>query len=588
MNIIGLDLHNWLAHRYLSLDFSPLTLLCGPNESGKTAAVDAIAFAMLAEHRRIEARGDRGQLLTLGAAGGYVAIRCGSGPETVKFMRDIASGRPKGGGMALPIGDTAARSAVRYVLDPGLFARAKDDERRAVLLDVMRVSMSPSALLNELEARGHLREQLTSLPMTEDPAQWVARCDRSASEARGVWKGITGEVYGSVKAEGWAVPLPSGAPDPAEIADTQMAVADLRQKLALAHTEQGAIAERRFAHEQRAKRRAALVVGLSRESELRASLEAAEKTLEDAETKQTEAALHLAHVRSMPTLDVLKCSQCGRRHLLKGGVLVPTDLMEVHVVTASDLLNAQAAERTTQANLKTARAIRNNLQRSVDDLDLMRAELARDIPPDEVEDANHAARIGQIEGDLTAAMDRLAAMNETAADAKRAAADTDAAAKAHEQVKRWVALAEAISPSGIPAELLSKALGPYNQTLMRLASEAGWPCVTLGADMRLSREGLPYGLLSESARWKADLLLTLALAIHGHLKFMVVDRFDVLELAARRPLLVWLYGLTKAGTMDTIILAGTLKEPPKVPGDVRVHWLGQQQAIDEGGIRQAS
>ena len=52
---------------------------------------------------------------------------------------------------------------------------------------------------------------------------------------------------------------------------------------------------------------------------------------------------------------------------------------------------------------------------------------------------------------------------------------------------------------------------------------------------------------------------------------MVLDRMDVLDLPNRAKLIRWMLGV--AGDHDSILLIGTLKEPPKLPAQVAVHWL---------------
>ena len=156
--------------------------------------------------------------------------------------------------------------------------------------------------------------------------------------------------------------------------------------------------------------------------------------------------------------------------------------------------------------------------------------------------------------------------------AQRAADQTEKAAEAHYAVKRWTAARDLLAPTGIPAELLSAALEPVNQTLAQLAQRAGWKIPTLDGEMQISVGGLPYPLLSESAQWRVDALMALTLAHTSGLGIVFLDRFDVLDLPGRNQALALMREL--AGEfVDQAWLFGTLKAAPQVEG-VTTLWLG--------------
>lgn len=584
MIISKLDLSNWMTHRHLSLGFSPLTVICGPNESGKSSIADAVAFALMATLRRISAKGDRPLLVTQGAKNGYVSIGCGEGGDAVTYVRDIATGRPKGAGVAIPIGEDAVKEAVAYVLEPSLFARATADERRNLLLAVMRVSLSPEALLKELEERGHSRDLLNYLVPQEPLAKWVAFCDRSASEARGAWKAHTGETYGSAKAEGWTAQDAQAGYDPEELQTLTDQCAVLRSRLDALHKEHGSIDAQSKAATDRAARLTAAQAKATEGQEAAMALARAVANLVTAEDTEKSALDALTKLKALPVRGKdFACPDCGSLLEFVDDKLIHARTDGATAITSQTaLLNASAAYKSAQAALTAMRApverIRTNIARieaaKQQIAELTEETMAAPAPPDE---STVLANIAAVEAELSPMSDRLAELHGQSGDVRRAQQATAAATNAHAQVKAWVALSDALSPSGLPSEMLAKALGPFNETLARLATETHWEAVSLSADMALSRNGLPYALLSESAQWRADVMLTVALAELSALRFVILDRFDVLELAARKPALVWLYGLTKAKALDTAILLGTLKEPPQTPAAVSVHWLGQPQ-----------
>jgi hypothetical protein len=84
-----------------------------------------------------------------------------------------------------------------------------------------------------------------------------------------------------------------------------------------------------------------------------------------------------------------------------------------------------------------------------------------------------------------------------------------------------------------------------------------------------------YRLLSESERWRVDAMIAEAIAHLSGMRIIVLDRFDVLDQHGRGELLGWLDVLADQKEIDTALVFGTLKEPPKgLPETIGVHWLG--------------
>ena len=138
-------------------------------------------------------------------------------------------------------------------------------------------------------------------------------------------------------------------------------------------------------------------------------------------------------------------------------------------------------------------------------------------------------------------------------------------------------LADALSPNGIPAEMLAEALGPINDRLRQSAALAEWKAVKITANMEVVIPGLherPYSLLSESEKWRCDAMLAEAIAFLSGTRLLVLDRFDVLDLQGRGDLLAWLDILASDGEIDTALIFGTLKAAPSnLPETVAAHWI---------------
>lgn len=147
----------------------------------------------------------------------------------------------------------------------------------------------------------------------------------------------------------------------------------------------------------------------------------------------------------------------------------------------------------------------------------------------------------------------------------------------HKQIVAWSTVADAMAPDGIPATIISERLKPVNDRLRDTASLTGWPQVSILADMTIMVEGRPYGLQSESSQWRAQAAITEAISAISELGLFVLDRIDVLDLPNRTALLKWIMKIAK--DHQTILLIGTLKEKPKLPGTIAVHWLSSGKIL---------
>lgn len=151
------------------------------------------------------------------------------------------------------------------------------------------------------------------------------------------------------------------------------------------------------------------------------------------------------------------------------------------------------------------------------------------------------------------------------------------AAQHHLDVVDWLKVSEALSPDGIPAALLATAIKPLNDSLAILSRLATWKKVVITDDMEITAGGRVYGLMSESAQWRIDTLLACAIAQISGLKFVLVDRFDVLDIKGRTQCVGLLRELASMGSLDQAIICGTLKAKyPEFAGATQV-WFEKGQ-----------
>ncbi|HEK1347245.1 TPA: AAA family ATPase [Pseudomonas aeruginosa] len=575
MRITKLEITNFQGLRHAALDVSaPVLLVAGHNGAGKSSLLDAIAMAFNGQPRRVSLKKDMAQLVTEGAKKGEARVEWLDAAYEVQVC-----------GVALPTGKGSALTDspfLPYVLDASLFASLDAKERRRVLFDLSGASTSPNQIAERLVAKGHaaaLVEKVKPLLRSGFPAA-VEQAKAYASESRGAWKAITGENYGSEKAVDWAPELLATVVTEDQVAEAGKNLQLLEDDLAEAQQALGASKQARQAADGRAQRIAKLRELVDLEPRRRNKLTTDEQNQD--EWSEKVMAAELASAGSVPH-QPLTCPHCQGAVDLQAGTLV------VHQ-PPEQIADAEAARRLPEYReyLASAQRAVANSQRDLDEclaaaeqIKALEAESA-DAPSAEAI-ANGEQAINELRQTRDASRAKLVALQEALEAATQREASIAKAQAAHQDVVAWTGMVDALSPTGIPAEILADAIGPVNDTLKRLAGIAGWSPVEISADIDVTFGGRLYGLLSESERWRCDATIALAIATISGLRLALLDRFDVLDVPARTQQAMMLFqSLAAGGEIDTLIVAGTLKEPiAKTPTWLQAVWIDAGQLADQ-------
>lgn len=536
MKIEKINIANFIGARNFRLDdLPPVLLITGSNGAGKSSIIEAIRFALTGQVPRVELKRDQAALVSAGQKSGKVSVTM-DGDE---YTRDVKTGAGTGD----------VNGALIYTLDAAKMASLEPKERRAALFGLTGASFSAQKVAAELVARGHAQADVDRIaPLLRsgfDAA--AAEAKRMAAEARGGWKAITGEAYGSQKAETWTAPQVT----PQDIGEAPN-IEPLRMAYEKAVSHHGALqakaesARRMIDGVQKLKQRA------SRVEELRESLALLKARQQQQGTAPSDHG----------TL-VGDCPKCGATLEILGGVLIECrDSLEVEVPHDPAIAGHIASINKDLADAEQARAA------------LAEADERPPVEPPSPNDLAHAKdAIENARRVLADAEDRARAHAEALRQAEGADATTERAAELHAQVARWTALESDLSPNGLPAEILARALKPLNDALRTVADASGWALVQVGEDIAITAGGRQYGLCSESEMWRADAAMAYAAAIISGGAPVLLDRFDVLDIPGRGEFI----GLAceMAGKGIQTITAGTLKSPPAgLPEGVCAVWLG--------------
>ncbi|MGS1033158.1 AAA family ATPase [Burkholderia glumae] len=583
MKITGIYAQNVLGVRSADIRLGqPIALFAGPNGAGKSSLQEAVRMALTGDTVRVSLKKEYGALVTEGAQSGQIVVECG----------------PHANSMALPKGKPKREipddPRLPLVLDAQRFAQFGAAERRAFLYDLMGVKIGADQMRARLLAKLGLRADAVPAPTAARlaPITPMLRAGFEAAHkeaadralaAKQAWRVETGETYGSQKALTWR-PAPVEFDEAALrqlVADRTAIddqIGDLQQQIGAADAAD-AMARSRAAKIADLRTRAA---GYAKAVELQ---QLADQQLAEFEP-QVEALRARAGVA--PAGTECACPDCGALLRYLNGVL-----------TAA----AEAGQRDDDAlaklpeyekSLTTLRNAAANRKRDADAADSA-AEQLRALE-DEAEDggaasareSGDAARVEldgllkrrkQLDVDISTAREIERRAAGAADQAKRAAA-------LHEDVAAYEAIADALAPNGIPADLLREALAPVNDELREMAKMSEWAVVTITDEMEILAGGRAYGLLSESERWRADAHLAAAIAHFSGLKLLVLDRADVLIGEERNRLFYWLDDLAYLNKIATALVFMSLKAPPSgLPPSIETYWVEGGHVAPAGAQR---
>lgn len=570
MKISRLEISNVLAISRADIDTdTPILMVVGSNEAGKSSLADAISMAMLGVPSRVKHKKDLGQLLHDDSKKGRVTLLDG---DTVL------------GQYLLPKGDHTVAEIqnlefLPFLLRPRSFAELDLKERRGFLFKLTKQKNSidkTAAMMLERGCRADLVEEIKPMLRSGFPEASKAAAE-NATAAKQQFKGLTGDNWGSIQSAGWSLHIPE-APDMPDVSkaaiDKEIAeytkvsgwveegikhIAKLENDVELAKT----FNTRKAQLEEAAGllKRAQVKLETDREQ-----LEELENSFRITQTKLAEAQAGVVPV---------KCPCCDAELTIKGQTLEKFAGLKADTKATSDL--ALSLTNTRSAIDMMKRTIENDISAVTTATNAgkdLAAHIEAGVPvvkAGEIEKAE--AKQVELREFLTKQRIKVEAMK-LRQELLEGADDTNKkAAQHHLDVMDWLKVSEALAPDGIPAEILATAIKPVNDSLAIMSRLAGWKKVLISEDMELTAAGRVYGLMSESAQWRIDTLMACAIAQISGLKFVLVDRWDVLDVTGRGQCVALLRELCAMGNLDQAIICGTLKSKPNSSDTTTVVWF---------------
>ncbi|RKR46270.1 AAA family ATPase [Paraburkholderia sp. BL17N1] len=604
MQIQHITAKHFIGARAVDLDLdTPVTIFAGPNGAGKSSLREAISAALTGDISRVALKKDYPSMVTEGSKKAVVSVDTDAGSASLTL--------PDGKHVGLKV----YTGALPYVLEPSTFASMKADDRRTFLFDLTGLRATPEtvkASLLERECDAAKVEKVLPMLRSGFPAA-VKFAEDEAREAKGAWKTVTGEQWGSDKGEGWEAEVPLF--DVKRHDDVTEQLVAVEGRLAAANKDVGALQVKHDAYK-------AATASAERNAELAESVTRIEAKLatDKQHFAQVEAALLEAQQRAgdAPREGLVHELAAAVREFTviiddaqslvqrATGTIKPwsdyrLDVVESAYAAYVEQYGEPGADGDADARAKLPELIRARdlMKRSVenDERDLAAAraaseslKLKADVETVTEEHVTAARRSVTAATDqranLRAELDKL---NNAKRAAETAASKTKDAARHHADIAQWLAIAVALSPDGIPGDMLAKVLAPINHQLASLAAFADWAVPEIGADMAIRAGGRLYSLLSESEKYRVDALVALTIAVLSESRLVSFDRFDVLDIPGRGDLLALLDDMAKEGEITTALVFGTLKKVPEgLPATTRAHWIERGELIATTSVAQAA
>ncbi|MCD0496895.1 AAA family ATPase [Achromobacter sp. MY14] len=593
MRINRITTENFQGARAVDLVLrTPAALIAGPNGAGKSSIAEAVRLALLGTPERVGLKKEYGALVSDGAKLGAVTLDLDEGAVGISLPKGAQSGE------AL----VPQSPALPYVLAPERFAAAKPDERRSLLFALTGTNVKADGIERRLFARGCAAPLVTQIkPILRTGFAGGAEFAKGqATEAKGAWKVAAGEQWGSQKAEGWKAEIPPFDPAALDKARADLTALDSRID---------ATAQSLGALEQKATAYAAARDQLAARQAKAAQLPALRQKLEFDQEEHAKLGARVdelqAKAGSGPRVGLVHAlAEClseafdtlAEEHFsvpLHGKSLVAITEYEHQygkIGAAGDAEAAGALPKAIEARDLMARSVEND-RRDIATAEAAVAQLQDGAAPEAVQPADveaARAKVAALRAERKAIDERVQLLLNAKRAATSATERTANAARYHQDVMAWSAIGDALSPDGIPGEILAEALQPVNDKLADLADLAGWRVPAIGADMVITFAGRPYRLLSESERWRVDALVGAALAEISGLRCLILDRFDCLDLPGRGDALGLVDALATDGRLDTILVLGTLKSLPAAPTDAFTTFWIENGTTEQPKLRAAA
>lgn len=550
-----LSIRNFRGVKRAEIDLEGIALIAGRNEAGKSSIAQALQALLTGEPIPLGGlrKSDAAMLIHAGTGNGEISLSNGDDSRaSIEYpkAKRVTEGAPP---WASPI---AVGMESLADMDP--------KARASLLIDYLKAAPTQTDL------RGHLED---SMPAATIDLLWEAieqrgwdaawqHAKEKGQQLKGQWREATGEMYGSDKGSKWI-------PDAWESDLDGASEESLRAVLVQAEESRDAVVASEAVSAER-------ISQLKNGAALLPELKAKTKKLEaESEALAAEVVRTGEILRSLPSpgeeIPTVPCPhpECGRPVLIVGHSL------RVPPTAVNDEERAKRRQEGEEAAREYSKATQAQ-KRHDEQLNSVRADLARcESAARELEATKEtgsgvadAAAIERARAEVQHAQGRLAAyLSKTRADAL------------HGSITANQQIIDLLAPDGLRQTKLRGALKALNERVAEAASVCGWAPAEITPALEILYRGTAWALCSESGRYRARVLLQLALAEIDDSQALVIDGADILDKGGRNGLMK----LLRSATIPALVCM-TLPAREDMP-DLGRGGLGRSYWIEQGEVR---
>lgn len=548
-----ISVENYRGIKSAALPVEGIVLVTAPNAAGKSALAQAAGAVLSGQPMPLPGvpKMLAGILVRGGEAKGFAQLTCDDSTARVDWPK--AAYKTKGEPPQI-----SAIAAGIELLTPqhGVPDDSARQKRRAeLLIEILDAHPKVENLRAWLAREGINEETARAVWDTIEKQGWPAahtQAKETGARLKGQWEAVTGENYGSKKADNFTPndwePELAGSSEEA----LQAAVTDARDTL----DSMIAVAAVDDAERERLQELADALPARDQ------ALEDVKATFDQANKAKADAEDALSKLRNPDAVRLHECPHCkGSLSVIGGNVVAGTPVApeesEAWNAANGTLSHARQSVQDTTNQLQAATRLCIEASAAAEQLEKLSNGNASN---DQVNAARQSLQLAQC---------RLAAFT------KKTRAD-----RLQSSILQNISIASALDTSGVRQEVVSEKINTFLiESVNHLADLAGWSSVEIAADMSLSYGGRSWAVLSESERYRVRSLFQVAVAVRESAAAVVLDAADILDKAGRNGLMSLLLS-----TGIPSIVCMTFPASSNVP-DLRAAGIGESYWICDGVLK---
>lgn len=517
-------IENYRGIQHADFLVNGITLVAAPNASGKTSIAQAVSAALNANGLPVPGmtKAMAGLLVRSGAAAGFVSVASKNDPDEdgqqitrVDWPKAVVSTEGDEPPSGSEIGSGAAS-----------ITEMDKTKRTTFLMELLDAAPKYAHLEKELKKIGITNEEhIKKLWDMIGEIGWdnaSSQTKDKGAKMKGQWEYVTGDRYGSKKAEtflpnNWTPDL-----DGASEESLEQALVKHRESLEAAIAADAVDFAKRAEHEQNA----------SRLPEFQDQLPALQAALDSA--KQThQKALEELNIHPAPAISsqpkTACCPNCNTELVVKNATTLE---LPGNAPSKAEIEAQQAAHNAAK---DAANAAYQVIRDADDALFMVNREIAHISESIEWLDKNsESGDAPSTEVNIEMARNNVAEA-EKMLNAFRCKRDAD---KLHDGIEKNQQILDILAPSGLRQTILSAETREFVATYVTpLTTAAKWSEISFDRDLTISYGGRIYGMLSLSEQFRVRTCLQVAIAMIQKDPMIVVDAADILDNPGRSGLM---------------------------------------------------